>query len=215
MIPAKICGITRLEDAMRAVELGAAAVGFIFYEKSARYVHPQIAARICERVPEHIPRVGVFANPALDEMLSTLAIVGLTHVQLCGEESAELCRLSPLPVIKSVRRTAMLALGEFSASAFLVDSEIKGAYGGTGITSDWDFCRDLRDQRFTILAGGIGAHNVQQAIAHAHPDAVDLCSSVEKSPGVKDHQKLRTFFRTLESIEYNHGRLTDGFLTIS
>jgi phosphoribosylanthranilate isomerase len=97
----------------------------------------------------------------------------------------------------------------------LVDGQKNGVYGGSGVTADWDFCRALRDRRFTILAGGIGAHNVEPAIAHARPDAVDLCSAVEKSPGLKDHQKLREFFITLESIEYDHGRLTDGFFTLS
>jgi len=215
MIPAKICGMTRVEDALLAAELGASAIGFVFYEKSPRYIRPEDAARIGEQLPAGVARVGVFANPHLKDILSTVSIVSLTHVQFCGEESHELCRQSPLPVIKSVSPQSPLELDKLSAAAFLVDSRKNGEYGGTGIISDWSFCHALRIMRFTILAGGIGAHNVSDAIAHASPDAVDLCSSVEKSPGVKDHQKLKVFFKMLQSIEYDHGRLSNGFLSLS
>jgi phosphoribosylanthranilate isomerase len=218
MIPAKICGITRLDDALLAIELGASAVGFVFYKKSPRRIDVDPAAKICEQIPKNVSRVGVFANPDLQEVLSTVATVSLTHVQFCGEESPALCKQSPLPVIKSVRpspNNLPSDLDEFSAVAFLIDSQQNGAYGGTGMISDWGFCYALRFKRFTILAGGIGAHNVRDAVAHAGPDAVDLCSSVEKSPGVKDHDKLRTFFDTLRSIDDNNSRLSNGFLSLS
>jgi phosphoribosylanthranilate isomerase len=215
MIPAKICGITRLEDALLAVELGASAIGFIFYEKSPRYIDPESAARICERLPGDFPRVGVFANPDLHQVLSTIAAARLSHVQFAGEESAEQCRQVSLPVIKSVRPGSRSNLDDFPATAFLVDSQRNGQYGGTGEVSDWSFCQSLRSRRMTILAGGIGEHNVRQAVAAAHPDAVDLCSSVEKSPGTKDHEKLRAFFRTLRTIENYESRLANGFLSLS
>jgi len=218
MIPAKICGITRLEDALLAIELGASAVGFIFYEKSPRYINVDVAAKICEQFPKNVSRVGVFANPDLQTMLSIVAAVSLTHVQLCGEETPSLSLQSPLPIIKSVRSTSskgIEALKQFPAAALLVDSWKNGQYGGTGKLSDWNFCRLLRATRLTILAGGISSENVESAILNAQPDAVDLCSSVEKSPGVKDHEKLKAFFETLRSINDDHGRLSNGFLSLS
>lgn len=218
MIPAKICGMTRVEDALLAAELGASAIGFVFYEKSPRYIRPEDAAKICEQLPAGIARVGVFANPNLQTMLSIVATVSLTHVQLCGEETPSLSMQSPLPIIKSVRSTSskgIEALKQFPAAALLVDSWKIGQYGGTGKLSDWNFCRLLRASQRTILAGGISSENVESAILNAKPDAVDLCSSVEESPGKKDHQKLRTFFNTLKTIDDNHSRLSNGFLSIS
>jgi phosphoribosylanthranilate isomerase len=214
MIPAKICGITRLEDAVCAIELGASAIGFIFYEKSSRCISPEDAAHICEQLPVGFPRFGVFVNSNRQKILSTIAIAGLTHIQLSGDESAAFCAQLPLPVIKAVRLEDLAAVDEFPAAAFLIDNRQNGAYGGTGVISDWSFCRVLREKRVTVLAGGIGEHNVREAVAQARPDAVDLCSSVEKSPGMKDHQKLKAFFKVLRTVENNEGRLTNGFLTL-
>lgn len=218
MIPAKICGITRADDALLAIELGASAIGFIFYPGSPRYINTDEAARISEHLPAHRARIGVFVNPDLKTLLLTVATARLTHVQLAGEETPWLCRQSSAPVIKSVRPAkgmALEAFQHFPAAALLVDSHRNGQYGGTGTTSDWQFCRDLRSHGLTILAGGISLKNVEGAIAKAMPDAIDLCSSVEKSPGIKDHEKLTALFATLRSIDDSHSRLSRGFLVLS
>lgn len=198
MIPAKICGITRLEDALLAAELGAAAIGFVFYPRSPRYIQAIVAGRISEQLPQRLARVGVFVNPDPETMMRTAEIARLTHIQLHGGESCALCEQSPLPVIKTVRDLIEFEKYEdFSAAAFLVDSKSAEQFGGTGQKADWNFCRQVRERAPVILAGGLAASNIAPAIAAAVPDAVDLSSAVEHAPGIKDHQKLREFFAAL------------------
>ncbi|MGH7602195.1 MAG: phosphoribosylanthranilate isomerase, partial [bacterium] len=191
MIPAKICGITRLEDALLAAELEAAAIGFVFYPRSPRYIDAVAAGRISEQLPQRMARVGVFVNPDPETMICTAKMARLTHVQLHGDESSALCEQSPLPVIKAVRNLVELKkCEEFPAAAFLVDSKTAEQFGGTGQKADWNFCRLVRERARVILAGGISAKILVEAIAAAMPDAVDLSSAVEQAPGIKDHQKL-------------------------
>jgi phosphoribosylanthranilate isomerase len=217
MIPAKICGMTRVEDALLAAELGAAAIGFVFYPKSPRCVDVEQVGRMSEVLPKHVARVGVFVNPDLDTMMFTAELAGLTHIQLHGEESPLLCQYSPLPVIKTVRSGNDLSLFKnFPVTAFLLDSTAPGQYGGTGQLSDWDFCRRMRENvPAVILAGGLSASNIAQAIDSAQPDAVDLSSAVEKSPGIKDHQKMREFFDAIKKVTTNYSRLVNGFFSLS
>jgi phosphoribosylanthranilate isomerase len=204
MIPAKICGITRLEDALLAAELGAAAIGFVFYPRSARYIEAAAAERISEQLPQHLARIGVFVNPDPETMTRTAETAQLTHVQLHGEESRALCGQSPLPVIKAVRDLIEFEKYEnFSAAAFLVDSKTAEQFGGTGQKADWNFCRQVRERATVILAGGISAKNLLTAIDTAMPDAVDLSSAVEHTPGIKDHRKLQDFFAILKSDACN------------
>jgi len=198
MIPAKICGITRVEDALLAAELGAAAIGFVFYPKSPRYIEASAAGRISAQLPSHLARVGVFVNPDSEFLFFTAKSVQLTHLQLHGEENASLCEQAPLPVIKTVRNvTELEKYVNAPVAAFLIDSKTPNQFGGTGQTADWNFCRQVRDRAPVILAGGLAANNIVAAIELTSPDAIDLSSSVESSPGIKDHQKLREFFTTL------------------
>ncbi len=202
MIPAKICGITRLADALTAAELGVAAVGFVFYARSPRCIDGAKAARICEKLPPPIARVGVFVNPSLQTLISTAKNARLTHIQLHGEEDTALCQESPLPVIKAIRHPEEFdKYKDFSMAAFLIDSKTQDQFGGTGQLSDWNFCRQVKAHAPVILAGGLSADNIAQAFATAQPDAVDLSSSVERAPGIKDHDKLREFFAALRQIE--------------
>jgi phosphoribosylanthranilate isomerase len=201
MIPAKICGITRTEDALVAAELGAAAIGFIFYPKSPRYLDASAAGHICTQLPPDIARVGVFVNPDLEFLLFTTRRAGLTHIQLHGEESASLCGHAPLPVIKTIRHASEFEkYVDTPVAAFLVDSKTPAQYGGTGQIADWNFCRQVRAHAPVILAGGLAVRNVAEAVEIASPDALDLSSAVESSPGVKDRQKLREFFAALKNI---------------
>jgi len=199
MIPTKICGITRFEDARLAVELGAAAIGFVFYPKSPRDIDAGAAGRISEKLPPHVARVGVFVNPDLETLMFTAKNAHLTHIQLHGEESVLLCRRAPLPVIKTVRNKNEFEKYEKTPlAAFLIDSRTKNQFGGTGQLADWHFCRHARETAPVILAGGLATANIAAAVTCALPDAVDLSSSIELSPGVKDHQKLREFFAALK-----------------
>ncbi len=200
MIPAKICGITRLEDALLAAKLGAAAIGFVFYPRSPRFIKAADAGRVSEQLPQHLVRVGVFVNPDPETMIRTAEMARLTHVQLHGDESLALCEQSPLPVIKTVRNLVEFEkYANLSAAAFLVDSKTPEQFGGTGQKADWNFCRQVRERAPVILAGGLAANNIAPALAAAMPDAVDLSSAVEHSPGIKDHQKLNEFFAVLKS----------------
>lgn len=202
MIPAKICGITRPADALAAAELGAAAVGFVFYARSPRCLEVAEAARISAKLPPQIARVGVFVNPDLQTLISTSKNAGLTHIQLHGEENVALCQESPLPVIKAIRNPEEFdKYKDFSMTAFLIDSKTQDQFGGTGQLSNWSFARQVKTHAPVILAGGLSSSNIAQALATAQPDAVDLSSSVELAPGIKDHHKLRDFFAALRRIE--------------
>jgi len=200
MIPAKICGITRVEDALLAAELGAAAIGFVFYPKSPRYIEVSAADHIGKQLPSRVARVGVFVNPDVEFLLFTAKSAQLTHLQLHGEESASLCEHAPVPVIKTVRHaTELEKYVNVPVAAFLIDSKTPDQFGGTGQIADWNFCRQVREQAPVILAGGLSAQNIVAAIELTSPDAVDLSSSVESSPGVKDREKLREFFAVLKN----------------
>lgn len=218
MLPVKVCGITRAEDALLAAELGAAAVGFVFYARSPRFINAGAARRIAEQLPPAVARVGVFVNPDPETLTLIAQRAGLTHVQLCGEEDAQRCAASPRPVLKVLRAAPEdfpKALRHFPAAAFLVDGGKAGGYGGTGTKSDWDFCRQLREIKFTILAGGLAPHNIAAAVSAAQPDALDVSSALESRPGRKDRQKMRAFFAALEALPAAPSRLQNGFFALT
>jgi len=204
MIPVKICGITRGEDALLAATLGAAAVGFIFYPKSPRHVELETVAAICRLLPPAVARVGVFVDPDL-QTVKMCAAVGLTHVQLHGGESVDFCRQVPLPVIKAIRtRSELEAYAGFRPAGFLIDSQTATQFGGTGQRADWSLCAEARAHAPVILAGGISIANLAAALAATRPDAIDLSSSVESRPGCKDHHKLRAFFAAVQQLSAAH-----------
>lgn len=210
MIPAKICGITRVEDAQLAAELGAAAIGFVFYPKSSRYIEAGAAGHISAQLPSHVARVGVFVNPDLECLFLTAKSAQLTHLQLHGEESASFCQHAPLPVIKTIRNAAEFEkYVNVPVTAFLIDSKTPHQFGGTGQIADWNFCRQVREHAPVILAGGLSAQNIGAAIESVWPDAIDLSSGVESSPGVKDHQKLREFFAVLKNLSKSEKAKSD------
>lgn len=199
-----MCGTRRLEDALAAVGYGVDALGFIFYHKSPRCISSDAAARIIEKLPPFVDRVAVFVNAALDE-LAGAADIGFSHVQLHGRESVEYCRQvrqrhPSLGVIKAFRVGEESSADEFTpyndcVDAFLLDTYILGAPGGTGKVFDWSIIKRLQLQRPIILAGGLSSDNVVDAIATVHPLAVDVNSGVELQPGVKDHRRLQELLR--------------------
>lgn len=212
MIPVKLCGLTRPEDALLAAELGAAALGFIFHPPSPRFVARDTVAEICRWLPPAVARVGVFVDPYLQTVKACAAAAGLTHVQLHGRESVEFCRQVPLPVIKAIRnRSELEACAGFQPAAFLIDSQSATQHGGTGRRADWSLCDEARAHAPVILAGGISAANLAEALAAARPDAIDLSSAVESSPGCKDHHKLRAFFAAVQHLSAAHQPLSNVF----
>jgi phosphoribosylanthranilate isomerase len=199
MVRIKICGITNLEDALLAAELGADALGFIFYAKSPRKVDAETARAIIAQLPPFVAAVGVFVDEAAAVVQELAAKVRLDWVQLHGQESPDYCRTLGYKVIKAFRiqdedSMRQLAGYQGAAQALLLDTYKKGQVGGTGEIFDWHLARQAKKYGPIILAGGLTADNVAQAIATALPAAVDAASGTEAAPGKKDPAKLRAFF---------------------
>jgi phosphoribosylanthranilate isomerase len=200
MVRIKICGITNLEDALLAAELGADALGFIFYPQSPRKVTPETAQEIIAQLPPFVASVGVFVDEEAAVVRDLAARVGLDWVQLHGQESPEYCRSLGRRVIKGFRiqnADSLILLADYrgAAQALLLDTYTKGQVGGTGTAFDWRLAREAKQYGRIILAGGLTPENVAQAIAAAQPAAVDAASGTEAAPGRKDPAKLRAFFK--------------------
>ncbi|HJQ31146.1 MAG TPA: phosphoribosylanthranilate isomerase [Pyrinomonadaceae bacterium] len=201
----KVCGVTNLEDALAAVEAGAGMLGFNFYPRSPRYVSPEDARRIVERLPESVTCVGVFVNEPADEVERVAREAGLGAVQLHGDETPEFCRsLRGLKTIKALRVRAGFdadACALYTTDAVLLDAYTAGAFGGTGHTFDWTLARQARERVARLfLAGGLTPDNVAEAVRAVRPYAVDVCSGVETSPGRKSSQLMRRFVEQAKGI---------------
>ena len=196
-IKVKICGITNKDDAWAAVELGADALGFVFYRRSPRYVRPERAREIIERLPPFVTTVGVFVNEEKETLKQGIEVSGVIAVQLHGEESPAYCAsFRNMKVIKVFQVSDDFdpeILGDYEVDAYLLDAYRKGLYGGTGKTFSWEMARRAKKYGRIILAGGLTPENVAQAIREVGPYAVDVSSGVEQSPGVKDREKVRSF----------------------
>jgi phosphoribosylanthranilate isomerase len=184
----KICGITNREDALAAVEAGASAIGFNFYRDSPRYISHTGAAMIGEKLPTNVWKVGVFVDEAPETIARIMIDAGLDVAQLHGLSTARGVRIWQAI---GVDNPSLAASGE-EAEAVLVDST-DGVTGGSGKTWDWSHAPHLAQR--VIIAGGLDADNVRTAIQQAHPWGVDACSRIEKSPGLKDHEKMRNFIK--------------------
>jgi phosphoribosylanthranilate isomerase len=196
MIKVKICGITNRDDARVAVEAGADLLGFIFYPPSPRYVTPEQAQVIVASLPVSLPTVGVFVNEDVETINRVARDSGVQMVQLHGEESPELCRQLPWPVIKTFRFTEQVRpdmLQHYAVHAFLIEGFHADVYGGGGARADWQRVALLQTYGRIILAGGLTPENVCEAIRIVRPYAVDVCSGVEVAPGKKDWHKVRAF----------------------
>ena len=195
MTQIKICGITRIDDALCAAACGADAVGFIFHPPSPRYVTPERAKEIIAALPAGIATVGVFVNRKVEEVAQTVEDCGLDLLQLHGDESPEYCRrFPPERVIKAVfLRTPeeLRAFDAYDVRAFLADFRDAGRYGGTGKRADWGLAARLGKAHPLILAGGLCIENIGEALAAVAPDAVDINSGCERAPGIKDHDRMK------------------------
>lgn len=206
---AKICGITRIEDAEQAVELGAWAIGLIFWRGSKRRCRFEQAQAIGATFKRQVEVAGVFVNATLDEIDRAVDACQLTIVQLHGDEGpsycAEVARRTGAQVIKAARvRTAadVIALRPFSTDYHLLDTYVPGEPGGTGHTFDHELARVRRAatgerQPKLILSGGLTPENVVEAILEVRPFAVDVASGTEQAPGVKDPAKVAAFLKAV------------------
>ncbi|WKD50805.1 phosphoribosylanthranilate isomerase [Microbulbifer spongiae] len=195
----KICGITRVEDALGAVDAGADALGLVFYKASPRYIGFQTAAAIAAAVPPFVILTGLFVDAAQSEVDQALECVPLNLLQFHGEEGARYCEQFRRPYIKALRMREGLDVSAAMAQhprarGFLLDAYCPSVPGGTGATFDWD--RVPQNSGCPIvLAGGLKAENVAAAIAAARPQGVDVSGGVEQSPGLKDPRKVSAFIR--------------------
>src|SRR5437588_3333068 len=209
MVPKiKFCGITTLDDARLAADAGAWAIGLIFWEGSPRRCDPAMATEIATAMKRRVEVVGVFVNPTLDELARTADAVGLSAVQLHGEEGpafcAEAARRTGCRVIKAARvrsRADIQGLVPFHTDYHLLDSHVAGLRGGSGETFEWELARAHRGAVPMILSGGLRPENVAEAIAVLQPFAVDVASGVESAPGRKDPAKLRAFAEAVRAAE--------------
>src|SRR6202040_2104952 len=200
MVRVKICGITNVEDALLACELGADAIGFDFYSKSPRCISPYTASKIIRKLPPFVAAAGVFVNWQAAPVTALAKALGLAAAQLHGDEPPKLVSeiAKKVSVIKALHVGKGSALPPFAkyrgAAAFLLDASHSGQYGGTGHTTDWSLAHTAAKSHRILLAGGVTPENVAEAIRAVRPYAVDVTSGVESKPGKKDPGKLRAFF---------------------
>jgi phosphoribosylanthranilate isomerase len=195
----KICGITREEDAHVAVACGAAAIGFIFWPQSRRYVEPERARAIARGLPPFVTPVGVFVNESVARINAVVEHVGLGVVQLHGDEQPDIVAQVTRPVLKAVARPDLDADRWPSHVMLLVDADDPVRRGGTGARADWDAAARLAARRRTILAGGLAPANVVEAVTAVRPFGIDVSSGVEDAPGIKNPERIRQLFDALRA----------------
>ncbi|MEK1905645.1 MAG: phosphoribosylanthranilate isomerase [Pseudomonas sp.] len=199
VVRSKICGITRVEDALAAAAAGADAIGLVFYAKSPRAVSVLQAQQIIAALPPFVTTVGLFVDIARAELQRILADVPLDLLQFHGDESLAQCEGYGRPYIKALRvrpgDDLVVLMGQYpSASGILLDTYVEGVPGGTGLAFDWSLVPQHLPKP-VILAGGLTPENVAAAIAAVKPYAVDVSGGVEASKGIKDADKVHAFIR--------------------
>lgn len=226
MTAVKICGITRVDDAIAAADLGVDALGFIFYQDSPRFVKALTVAKIVDVLVRRYPRgvrgfpkgdeerntvafrpalVGVFVDEDPEEVQRIASFCRLDMFQFHGDETPAYCRLFPRErVIKAL--TVRDEPSAFDVEAILLDSRLPGRYGGTGQTVDWERAASFKFRGSLILSGGLNGDNMETALGKVAPDAVDVCSGVENRPGWKDPQKMARLVATVRTFDRRHRR---------
>lgn len=207
MVKVKICGITNLEDALWAVESGADMLGFNFYEQSPRSIEPYMAKAIIAELPDAVEKIGVFVNMEEYRIGEFVDLIGITVVQLHGDEDRtyinELRANTDALVIKAARVSQSFEIDsvlEFGADAVLLDAYSAGTYGGTGECFDWSTATAVKELGLALyLAGGLTPENVADAVRTVRPYAVDVASGVESSPGKKDPKLVEAFIKNAKN----------------
>jgi len=199
----KICGITNLEDALACVEMGADLLGFNFYRKSPRFVAPDKAAEIIDRLPGFVDVTGVFVNAAAEEIRSTVKECKLDWIQLHGDETPDFCRsfldlhTKTMKALRVREESDIDKAEDYFTDAILLDAFDSDKYGGTGKRFDWNVIGHIGKRVF--LAGGINPDNVCEALKLGIY-GIDVCSGIEAGPGKKDHKKLKRLFDNINHL---------------
>lgn len=201
MVKIKICGITEPGDALHAVECGADALGFVFYERSPRAITPDKAQAIIAQLPPFVTVVGLFVNEDPRIIREVADRCHLDVIQYHGDETPDMVRIAPRRSIRALRIKENTTLGDldtYPVSGLLVDAWVAGAFGGTGVLSNWGIAAEIAKKRPLILAGGLTPENVAAAIQAVRPYGVDVSSGVEESPGRKDKKKVAAFIKAAQ-----------------
>ncbi len=199
----KICGITNAEDALYCANAGADALGFIFYEKSPRYIDPGESTEIIGHLPPFIVPVGIFVNEKRGVIERTIVKTGIRVIQLSGDERPEDCLGYSVKVVKAFRinnRADIEKVSHYTISAAMLDGAKDGSYGGSGSLADFSIALEMKRIHPLILAGGLNPDNVPHAIQTVQPYAIDVNSGVEIAPGKKDHVKVDLLFERLSQL---------------
>jgi phosphoribosylanthranilate isomerase len=199
----KICGITRLADAEAAIAAGASAIGFVFWPDSPRAIDPYRARDIVRHVPPFVTTVGVFVNQPAAQVNAIASLVGLGAVQLHGDEDLQFANGVKRPVLKAVGLTSHRPMSWPRHVMLLVDAHDPVRRGGTGRAADWTFAASIARERPIVLAGGLTADNVAEAVGRVRPFGIDVSSGVESAPGLKDHDRLAALFSRLRDVGSN------------
>jgi len=206
----KICGITRLEDALDAVHSGAHALGLVFYDKSPRHINLQQAAKLADAIPPFVTLVGLFVNASGSAVREVMQAVPLDVLQFHGEEEPEFCGQFDRPFLKAIRVKAGVNLVQYAvryagAQGLLLDAFVEGVPGGTGASFDWTLIPEGLPLP-VVLSGGLHAGNVAEAIRQVRPYAVDVSSGVEERKGIKNAAKIAAFINEVNKIDIQLSR---------
>lgn len=203
----KICGITNIEDAQHAIQCGADAIGFVFFEESPRFISHRRAAEIVRSLPDRTSKIGVFVNADLKFVRDIVNHVNLSAVQLLGNDGPDDLVDFDTSVIKVFRvgkQYDVEVMKNYIVDAFLLDAMSEGAHGGTGKTFDWNIAIKAKEYGRIILSGGLTPDNVEDAVRFVRPYGVDVSSGVEAMPGKKDRVKVRDFITRAKSIPVSY-----------
>jgi phosphoribosylanthranilate isomerase len=204
IVKVKICGITNLEDATAAVEMGADLLGFNFYPKSPRYLTVEKAIEIIDQIPTFVDTAGIFVNPTAEQIKEITDHGFLNWIQLHGDETPQFCETLKWFHVKTIKAIRVKSaediegIEQFHTDAILLDAFNSKLYGGTGETFDWDLIGDINSKRI-FLAGGINHENAADAV-RLGVYGIDACSGIESSPGKKDHEKMRQLFENIKHV---------------
>lgn len=202
MRPIKICGISNVESLKLVLNYHVSAIGFIFYEKSPRYISPESALELIQFIPNTIKKVGVFVNESKEKINQIQNILQLDFLQFHGNENQQFINQFDTPIIKALRvnnNFNLKKLKQFNVYSFLLDTYQPGLFGGTGESFNWDIINKIKLNTPIILSGGLNPNNIKEALKLKNIDAMDVNSGVEKCPGEKDNQKLSELFLHINS----------------